>query len=291
MRGRTIPLVFGSLTAFATAAYLAILYISYQRENAENSKAVVPLDVSERYNEIAPSFDDSIDSTERLMGLIKLRKKLAQEAYGDVCEVSIGTGRNLTYYDWNFKGVNGVGTVQRNNRLKTGKVNSFTAVDKSPEMLEIAHEKFSKECPGILGVRWVVQDASKPLPPPPVSVNERSGKKIGKKYDTIIQTMGLCSTPDPVALLKNLGNSVEPDGRILLLEHGQSTWNFVNNHLDRRAPRHAEEFGCWWNKDIGKIIEESGLEVVKIKRKHFGTTWWIELKPKKTDTASEGKSD
>ena len=42
---------------------------------------------------------------------------------------------------------------------------------------------------------------------------------------------------------------------------------------------HAYRHGCWYNKDIGQIVEESGLEVVEAKRHHFGTTWWFELKP------------
>jgi methyltransferase OMS1 len=28
-------------------------------------------------------------------------------------------------------------------------------------------------------------------------------------------------------------------------------------------------------------VEDSGLEVVNIKRYNFGTTWWLELKPRK----------
>lgn len=240
---------------------------------------MVPADVSHRYNEIAPSFDSSVDWTESLMRLNTLRKKMAQQATGDVCEVSIGTGRNLTYYDWDFKGFNGVGKIGNDYKVKRGKVRSFTAVDKSAEMLEIAHDKFSAEYPGVIGVRWVIQDASECLPTPPVSSNERSGNKKGKKFDTIVQTMGLCSTGDPVGLLKNLGKSVEDDGRILLLEHGRGTWNWVNKLLDGLAARHASEFGCWWNRDIGKIVKDSGLEVVNIERKHLGTTWWIELKP------------
>lgn len=278
------------ITAFAISGYSAYVYVSYKRAVAEGTKADVPADVSGRYDTIAPKFDEEVDYTEKLMGLKKLRKKMAQEASGDVCEVSIGTGRNLQYYDWNFKGFNGVGRVGKDHQVKVGKVKSFTAVDKSGEMLEIAREKFSKEYPGQLGVRWVIQDASKPLPPPPISGKESSGDKVGKKYDTIVQTMGLCSTGDPVGLLKNLGQSVEKDGRILLLEHGQGTSDWINTILDGLAPRHAAEFGCWWNRDIGKIVEESGLQVVEIKRKHFGTTWWIELKPPKDDQPSDKKS-
>lgn len=257
---------------------------------AEGLSSSVPEDVSSRYDTIAPHFDLSVDNMETLMGLPALRKKLAQSASGDVCEVSIGTGRNLEFYDWNFKGHNGVGRVGKDHVIKQGKVKSFTAIDKSAEMLEIAHEKFVERYPGILGVRWVVMDAAKPLPGPPVSGSERSGNKVGKKYDTIVQTMGLCSTGDPVGLLRNLGQSIEPDGRILLLEHGKGTWAWVNSILDGLAPRHAREFGCWWNRDIGEIVRESGLEVVKIERKHFGTTWWVELRLLKEARGEEKKA-
>ncbi len=278
LKYRTVPLALMAITAFTISGYVTYAYVSYKKTVAEGAEANVPEDVSERYDVIAPNFDREVDSMEKVMGLHKLRKKLAQEASGDVCEVSIGTGRNLTYYDWDFKGYNGVGRADARGEVKRGKVKSLTAIDQSAQMLEVAHEKFSKEYPGILGIRWVVQDASKPLPTPPVSANERSANKVAKKYDTIIQTMGLCSTGDPVGLLKNLGQSIERDGRIMLLEHGQGTWSWVNSVLDGLAPRHAAEFGCWWNRDIGKIVEESGLEVVEIKRKHFGTTWWVELR-------------
>lgn len=283
LRYRKLPLFFGGLTVLAFSGYSAYLYASLQRGISDAANIDVPADVSSRYDVIAPSFDASVNCTENLIGLTRLRKKMAQEASGDVCEVSIGTGRNLKYYDWDFKGLNGVGKVGNDYKIKRGKVRSFTAVDKSGEMLGIAHEKFSKEYPGVTGVQWVLQDASVPLPPPPQSGGEKTGN-AGKKYDTIVQTMGLCSTSDPVKLLKNLGESVkEVDGRILLLEHGRGTWNWLNYILDGLAPRHALEFGCLWNKDIGEIVNESGLEVVKIERKHLGTTWWIELRPRKKD--------
>jgi methyltransferase OMS1 len=274
------------------SSYCGYLVFSYKKTVAAGAKEAIPDDVSHRYDVIAPSFDESVDWTERLMGMNKLRKKMAQEASGDVCEVSIGTGRNLTFYDWNFPGFNGVGRPDAaGSGIKTGKVKSFTAVDKSAEMLEVAHDKFSKEYPGIIGVRWVIQDATQTLPLPPTSPNEKSGNKTRKKYDTIIQTMGLCSTNDPVRLLRNLGDCLEENGRILLLEHGKGTLDLVNNYLDGLAARHAREFGCVWNKDIGRIVEESGLDVVKMERKHFGTTWWIELRPKRRPVADSTESN
>lgn len=93
--------------------------------------------------------------------------------------------------------------------------------------------------------------------------------------------MGLCSTPNPSALLAHLGALLNrTGGQILLLEHGRSHYDWLNRLLDDLAPAHADRHGCWWNKDIGKLVKDSGLEVVTIKRYHFGTTWWIELKPK-----------
>ena len=216
------------------------------------------------------------------MGMPRLRRKLASQAKGDVLEIAVGTGRNLEYYDWDFKGYNGVGKMGREG-IKRGKVRSFTAVDKSAEMLEVAHDKFAKAFPGIVGVRWVIADVEDEgkIPAPPRNADERNGTIEGGKYDTVIQTMGLCSVRDPVKLLQNLGHVVkEEDGRIMLLEHGRGYWDWMNGILDRFAENHAKEFGCWWNRDLGKIIEDSGLEVVDIRRPwwHGGTSWWIELR-------------
>jgi methyltransferase OMS1 len=107
------------------------------------------------------------------------------------------------------------------------------------------------------------------------------------KYDTVIQTMGLCSTDKPVELLANMAkylNRDNPDARILLLEHGRSYRDWMNNILDKSAEKHAEIHGCWFNRDIGKIVEEAaeraGLEIVVEKRWHVGTTLFFELKSK-----------
>jgi len=268
--------------AFLASGYIAFYTSQIYKASPSPPSAASQTDFSSKFNTIAPTFDLSIASTEKYMGLPKKRKKLVSQARGDVLEVSIGTGRNLEYYDWDFKGVNGVGSIKGGNVVR-GKVRSFTAVDASAEMLEVAHEKFSKLYPGVLGVRWVVGDASLEIPPPPRNANERSGNLEGKKYDTVVQTMGLCSVKDPVALLKNLGNCVEEEeGRILLLEHGRGRWGWLNRYLDASAEGHAREFGCWWNRDLGEIVRESGLEVVQVKRWHLGSTWQFELKKGRT---------
>ena len=285
LKNRTIPIVLGSITLFALTSYSTYLYVTLTR-SSPSSAPTTPAqqeDVSSTYDAIAPSFDSHVDLTESSMGITSMRRDLARRAWGDVLEVSIGTGRNLGYYNWPSS-FSGKPDVKTGKEKEMGKVRSFTAVDKSKEMLEIAHDKFSALFPGILGVRWVVGDASFPktIPPPPKNANERSGHLQHKKYDTIVQTMGLCSVADPVALLRNLGDHVvEEEGRILLLEHGRSKWDWLNRVLDNGAEEHARKFGCWWNRDFEGVIRECGLEVVKVERPkwwHGGTTWVIELK-------------
>ncbi|KAH7323721.1 S-adenosyl-L-methionine-dependent methyltransferase [Rhexocercosporidium sp. MPI-PUGE-AT-0058] len=284
-RHRIIPIFFGSIALVGFSGGMSYYYVMFNQD-ADGPRKTTPAiqeDVSKRYDQIATTFDNTVDSTESMMGISSLRRKLASQAVGDVLEVSIGTGRNLEFYSWDFKGYQGVGKVDERGFIKKGKVRSFTAVDKSAEMLEIAHEKFGKMFPGILGVRWIIADAAEKgaIPGPPRSANEMSGN-LEKKYDTVVQTMGLCSVSDPVALLRNLGECVKEDeGRILLLEHGRGKWEWLNKYLDRSAESHAKLYGCWWNRDMRSIVEESGLEVVKIETPkwwHGGTTWWIELK-------------
>lgn len=194
---------------------------------------------------------------------------------GDVLEVSAGTGRNSGYYP-----------------LK--KCNSITMVDTSTSMLEEARKKFkgwlipfsrsnnltlflikiliygTEQYPKYKNIRFIVQDAAEPIRLP----------QTGKEYDTVIQSMGLCSHSSPVELLRNLGKTCKRDGgKIILLEHGRSHYKWLNDVLDSLAPKHAETWGCWWNRDVEAILKESGLVIDKISRYHFGTTYWIEARP------------
>lgn len=101
-------------------------------------------------------------------------------------------------------------------------------------------------------------------------------------FDTIVDTFGLCSYDDPVRALRELSRVCKPSGRILLIEHGKGTAQRVNSHLDKWAPRHAKNWGCWWNRDIRRAVRLSGLSVEKWEDKHFGTSHYIIAKPYKT---------
>ena len=168
-------------------------------------------------------------------------------------------------------------------------------VDKSPGMLDVCKEKWKKMQQEKHGWEkkvgfWVgdlAEDNVEWKVFPAVGNLRADGK--GERFDTVIQTMGLCSTNEPEKLLRNLGKLVKPDGTILLLEHGMGYYEWINKYLDVQAPEHAKRFGCWWNRDIGAIVEKSGLEILNVKRYTLGTTWWFELRrpPNFEDTNDE----
>ena len=99
-------------------------------------------------------------------------------------------------------------------------------------------------------------------------------------FDTIVDTFGLCSFDDPIAVLKELQRVCKPNGKILLLEHGRTkTYTGLSSYLDKHAERHAKNWVCVWNRDIDNIVESSGLTVEKLHNFHFGTTYYIVAKP------------
>ena len=248
--------------------------------------------------ENADQFDKELDLPEWWMGITKLRKRLAARAQGHVLELAMGTGRNLEYYNWD--GLTGDADIK-----------SFTGLDISVDMLDVARRRLVRTVPPMKGsepivrqasmvdrtggqlsfladrLRLVHSDAHRPLPAPAGS----------PAYDTVVQTFGLCSVSDPVAVLRNLATAVRPDtGRIFLLEHGKGWYGLVNGLLDMNAAKHFDKYGCWWNRDIEALVDEAvrqtpGLEVVSLTRPNvmqMGTLVCVELRVARKQSAYVG---
>ena len=71
----------------------------------------------------------------------------------------------------------------------------------------------------------------------------------------------------------------KPGGKILLLEHGRGTWDWVNSVLDRQAEEHHQKWGCWWNREIEQLVTAAGLRVESQSRWHFGSTYVLVVRP------------
>lgn len=254
------------LAVSGVSIYLLGTYYAYQKlKPSENSSidmhqkdAKLKHDVSNNweaqpdksylYNQKAAEYDAEIGMDEFVMGLLLMRRWLIRHAQGNTLEIAAGTSRNLPYYD-------------------PSSLSSLTLTDLSASMLSSTTQKLS-QYPGLTSKTTTIQADSRSLPFPESS------------FDTVISTFSLCSVSNPVQVLQELSRVVKPSGQILLLEHGRSRYRFWNEILDKSADRHAQKWGCWFNRDLEKILELSGIEVEYIKRWHFGTTYYVIAKKK-----------
>lgn len=177
-----------------------------------------------------------------VLGLRSLRQRLLGRASGAVVEVAVGTGRNLPYYPQSCQ---------------------LTAVDLSSAMLTIARKRATK-----LGL--------------PVSFEIMDVEKLAfpdQTFDTVVDTLGLCTFPDPVAALREMARVCRPDGRILLLEHGRSDREWLGRWQDRRADNHAKRLGCRWNREPLDLVRQAGLKAVSAQRTFLGMFHLLEAIP------------
>lgn len=231
--------------------------------NANNPRIVKAEDTTEFFNDIADEYDDEIKWEERGVMMGRRRKWLMNQARGDVLEVACGTGRNIPY-------------------LNTETIDSVTFLDSSSKMVEKTQQKFRSKYPKYAKAAFAVGKAED-------LVKLAANSEHPVKYDTIIEAFGLCAHEDPIKALQNMTLLLKPGGRIVLLEHGRSTWDFINNHLDFRADKRMKTWGCRWNLEIGEIIDDAGLDITYEKRVHLGTTWLLVCKRPEDPMALEEK--
>eukprot|EP00164_Ancoracysta_twista_P017989 GFYU01030895.1.p1 GENE.GFYU01030895.1~~GFYU01030895.1.p1 ORF type:complete len:140 (-),score=37.81 GFYU01030895.1:126-545(-) len=99
-------------------------------------------------------------------------------------------------------------------------------------------------------------------------------------FDYVVDTFGLCSVENPVEALKEIQRVCKSDGTILLLEHGKShSSKWMTGYLDKHAENHAVSWGCWWNRDIVKMMQEAKLTVTQVSTHHLGTCYYVVANP------------
>ena len=244
----------GTFVAFNIFASNNELKKQHQHEveiiNNEHNGACCAISEQSRrvaFNSGATMYDEDIGTDEMVMGLPLIRRFfIGWNSQGRVLEIAAGTGRNLKYYDFD-------------------KV-SLTSLDCSKEMNDIAEAKAKQLKVPKKRFQSFVMDGEKLKFP-------------DNTFDTIVDTFGLCSFENPDKVLKEMQRVCKKNGQILLLEHGKSHYDWLNNILDSNVVRHAERWGCIWNRDINKLIEDSQMEIKDVTRWHFGTTYVIKGKP------------
>ena len=164
----------------------------------------------------------------------RLRMELLAQVHGEVLELGIGTGLNLPHYP------------------KT--VTQLHAVDPANSLPKIVTERITSQSFPIR-IQHVTAES---LP-----YDDRS-------FDFAVSTWTLCTIPDAVKALREVGRVLKPDGMFLFLEHGRSENESVAAWQDRLNPiQHIIGCGCNLNRRIDQLIIQAGLKITTLDRFHM----------------------
>jgi len=168
------------------------------------------------------------------MGRRKFRQERQQAlapVQGAVLEIGFGTGLNLPHYPM--------------------AVTSLTALDPATLLPKKVARRISE---GSLQVE-LVRLSAEALP-------FEDGR-----FDCVVSTWTLCTIPDAVAALREVGRVLKPGGKYVFLEHGRSDdarvarWQDFFNPLQQRLA-----CGCNLNRPIDVLIRQAGLKLENLDR-------------------------
>jgi len=184
------------------------------------------------WDRLASGYDRAMRLSERFV-FAGGREWVCSRARGDVLEVSIGTGMNLAHYPADVR---------------------LVAVDISARMIQQAARRSAA-----LGrpVDLRVGDAEA-LEFPDAS------------FDTVVCTLALCSIPDARAAVTEMSRVLRPGGRVLLLEHGASSYRAVRAVQRVIEPLTLWLFGDHLLRESAGLLGAAGLEVEEHERSKLG---------------------
>jgi ubiquinone/menaquinone biosynthesis C-methylase UbiE len=172
-----------------------------------------------------------------------MRKRIFGRARGRILDVACGTGENFTAY------------------RQPG--STFTAIELSAVMLEAARERARR-----LGMTVILR-----------VMDAQHLEFADASFDTVVSAMSTCTFPDPAAALHEMRRVCKPGGRILLFEHGRSTWGPIARWQDRTVPQMYARAGCRANQDPLAVVRTAGLNMIRTRRALLGVFHLIEVSP------------
>ena len=184
--------------------------------------------VNRRYDRIA-RFYDVMNAPMDWFGGRRRRQRVLGRAEGEVLEVGVGTGRNLSTYSAGVR---------------------LTGIDLSAQMLARAKRRATR-----LGADVRLEHADvEELP------------FADDTFDTITATCVFCSVADPVRGLIEVGRVCKPNGRVLLLEHVRPRNRLLGRLSDMLTPLTRRTFGPEINRRTEENIAAAGLESIEVRR-------------------------
>lgn len=196
------------------------------------------IDATERsrriWDRMAPRYDRDMRRLEPLLFGRDARAQLCQEARGDVLEVAVGTGLNLSHYPPGVR---------------------LTGVDLSPAMLAAASKRAAD-----LGLNLYLREA----PAERLPFEDAS-------FDTVVCTLSLCSVVDDRAAIREMHRVLRPGGQLLLLDHVAATNRFLlglQRLWERVTLRTA---GDYQTRHPLPLVRQEGFDVTDSRRSKLGT--------------------
>lgn len=184
----------------------------------------------------------------------QLREEILQQTYGRVLELAAGHGQNIGAYPY--------------------AVHEIVMCDSSPQQLQSLRYRIPKTAYPKYEIRRMRSE-------------KLDGFKDGE-FDCVVDMFGLCHLQDPVMALRQMQRVIKPTGMILLLEHGQSSYPWVNWFLDYFEQRHnVNTHGCKWNMPVREYLREARLEVRELRNIHYGTTYYVVAYPEQVEAYKE----
>jgi ubiquinone/menaquinone biosynthesis C-methylase UbiE len=178
------------------------------------------------WDRYAPRYDRDMAFWERVL-FGDGRAWVCSWAEGEVLEVGVGTGRNLPFYPTGVR---------------------LTGVDLSPAMLAVAGDR----------ARAVGRE---------VALREADAQALpfaDASFDTVVCTLSLCAIPDDRAAIGEMRRVLRPGGRLLLLDHVDSSrravrvvQRLVETVTVRLAGEHFTRRPLPLVAEAGFVIEES----------------------------------
>jgi ubiquinone/menaquinone biosynthesis C-methylase UbiE len=175
---------------------------------------------------VLPRIVDKVLSGEEIR---RTRERVCSELHGDVVEIGFGSGHNAPFY--------------------SRKVTGVWAVEPSQLARRMAEKRVSKALV-------------------PVTYSGLDGQSLelpDDRFDTALSTWTLCTIPDAVAALREIGRVLKPGGTLHFVEHGRSPDDDVRKWQNRITPiQKRMGGGCHLNRDIAALVERAGFEVEKL---------------------------
>jgi SAM-dependent methyltransferase len=165
-----------------------------------------------------------IDSLCAQPPMTELRSRYVPRAHGDVLEIGIGSGLNLSHY--------------------SDRALSVTGLDPAPELVQLARERADSALPA-------------------VDILQISGEEIpaeDNRFDSIVCTWTLCSIPNVYQALKEMHRVVKPGGSFYFIEHGLAPESRVQGWQRTLEPLWKKiGGGCHLTRKADQLIQDAGF--------------------------------